>query len=367
MPPSKALLKELGVNTIKQTLHQSPPKEKGKGIPKVSNSAKNGTHQADLLFLPDDQGYKYALVVVDLHSGITDARPLKSKEPKEVTEALKEIYSSNAPKYLSMPFRIETDPGTEFKGQFKKFLESNGVTIRYGVTGRHRQQSVVEHRNSIIGEILNLRMAGLEQISGNTSRHWVEFLPFTIKAMNNSLPKKTSDQRFASRLKSNQYPFEIGGKPLLPVGTKVRVRLEQPKDYVSGDRLTGNFRKGDQRWETEPRKIVKVLAPPDQPVMYLVGTKEKPWVPEQAARTRPQLQVVTGNEPEPDPKRLNAPTFETYQVHSLQGKKKMKNRIHYHVRWIGFPDKKDWTWEPATSLKTNPRVKKLIEGWVPPP
>ena len=359
MPLGKALLKSLGVDTIKQSLHQVPKKELTLEMPKVTNSAKNGTHQADLIFLPTDNGYRYALVVVDLHSGLTDARPLKSKEPVEVTAAIKEIYNS---KWLSVPYRIETDPGSEFKGEFKKYFENEGVSLRYGVAGRHRQQSVVENRNGIIGEVLNLRMAGLEQISGQTSRHWVYFLPFVIKAINTSLPKPSS-KRYEKRLTSNKFPYEIGGKPMLKAGTKVRVLLEQPKDYVTGDRLQGNFRKGDQRWETEPRKIIRVLSPPDQPVMYLVGRKDKPWVPEQAARTRMQLQVVDDNAPEPDPERLKAPKFDTYQVHSLQGKKKIKNRIHYRVRWIGFPDSKDWTWEPATQLKVNPRVKKLIDGY----
>ena len=44
-------------------------------------------YQADLLFLPNDEGYKYALVVVDIGSGLCDAEPLKSKKTTEVKSA----------------------------------------------------------------------------------------------------------------------------------------------------------------------------------------------------------------------------------------------------------------------------------------
>jgi hypothetical protein len=37
----------------------------------------NAIHQADIIFLPDDNGYKYCLVVCDVASNTTDAEPLK--------------------------------------------------------------------------------------------------------------------------------------------------------------------------------------------------------------------------------------------------------------------------------------------------
>ena len=49
--------------------------------------------QADLLFLPDDQGLKYALVVVDCASRLADAEPLKSKNPDTIVNGLKKFGS----------------------------------------------------------------------------------------------------------------------------------------------------------------------------------------------------------------------------------------------------------------------------------
>ena len=41
-------------------LMKTPPKEKT--VPRITNFRKNAVHQADLLFLPDDKGYKLSLI-----------------------------------------------------------------------------------------------------------------------------------------------------------------------------------------------------------------------------------------------------------------------------------------------------------------
>ena len=64
MPLSKAMKQQLGIANM--PLHQIPQKEKGAEMPSTNVYVKNGVHQADLIFLPEDRGYKYALVVVDL-------------------------------------------------------------------------------------------------------------------------------------------------------------------------------------------------------------------------------------------------------------------------------------------------------------
>jgi len=46
----------------------------------------NVSHQADLLFLPDDKGYRYALVVTDIANRLSDVKPLKTKNSDEVAE-----------------------------------------------------------------------------------------------------------------------------------------------------------------------------------------------------------------------------------------------------------------------------------------
>ena len=48
----------------------------------------NEVHQADILFLPDDTGYKYALTIVDIASRYKQAEPLKKKI---ITRSLRRI------------------------------------------------------------------------------------------------------------------------------------------------------------------------------------------------------------------------------------------------------------------------------------
>lgn len=97
-----ALDEVLGISKEKDNivtnLTQVPRKDTKENATKFNVSVKNAVHQADLLFLPEDKGYRYALVVVDVATRSMDAEPLKSKKPEEVLKAFRTIYKR---KYLS--------------------------------------------------------------------------------------------------------------------------------------------------------------------------------------------------------------------------------------------------------------------------
>ena len=122
-------------------LYQKPKRDKHNDIPHHTNYTKNGVHQADLIFVPDDNGFKYALVVADVACNLTDAEPLQSKTNKELLNAIQTIYKR---KILSLPTQIITDSGSEFKGMFKDYFNKNGVIVKTADVGRHRQTAVVE-------------------------------------------------------------------------------------------------------------------------------------------------------------------------------------------------------------------------------
>ena len=88
------------------------------------------THQADLLYLPtDEKGYKYLLVVIDIGSGIMDARPLKVRDGNTVLKAFQDIYIKH--KYLNQPKFIQTDNGSEFKSveSYVWLMMMRGITL----------------------------------------------------------------------------------------------------------------------------------------------------------------------------------------------------------------------------------------------
>ena len=362
---TKAMLDKLGLSPAAQTTQQVPPKEKGLAVPHTNVYHPNAVHQADLIFLPHDRVgkkiFKYALVVVDLHSGLTDAEPLQDKTAESTVRALQTIYRR---RILDYPNRMETDPGSEFKGVFTKDLQQHNVEHRFGKKGRHRQQSVVENRNYAIGYALNLRMASLEQITGQTSRDWVSFLPTVIEAFNEQTLDKMSKAKPVDPADSGPRCDKKGGCEMLEEGSKVRVILEEPRDNVTDEMLHGKFRAGDKRWDDRIRKIYQVLVRPDQPVLYIV-TEAESDTPAKVAYTRQQLQVVKDNEPEPDARKLKiSKSNKDFRVHSLQERRKNKNQVEFLVRWVGYPDKMDWTWEPRAKLmKSGEGVKQFIKDF----
>ena len=88
----KNLLDDIGVD---ETF--TKPVKKERAFTHVKDNIPMKRHynyMADLLHLPTDKnGYQYLLVVVDLASNAFDIEPLKTKEPKEVLEAMQKMYT----------------------------------------------------------------------------------------------------------------------------------------------------------------------------------------------------------------------------------------------------------------------------------
>lgn len=327
------------VDDLLHKLQQIPRKDKGVNIPHTEVFEKNSSQQADLLSMPNDNGYKYILVVVDLATKAVDAEPLKRKTPDAVLQALKKIYSR---KYLNIPKDfLGTDQGTEFKGVVKEYMNNHGVIMKYGKAGRHRQQAVVEAKNYLIGKVLNTRMLGQELLTNETSREWVEDLPRVIKAMNKHLTKPEPKGITPS-------PMCQGDScNLLDKGTKVRIILDEPKD-IHGHRLHGKFRAGDLRYDRTIRTIEQIYIRPNQPPTYRVSR-----IPN-VAYTRNQLQLVSKKEKLPSHKLLRR-----HFIERIIGREMIKGRIFYKVKWIGY---KDPTLEPRNILiKDVPQMIKEFE------
>jgi hypothetical protein len=243
---------------------------------------KNAVHQADLLFLPTDRGgFKYLLVIVDAHTRLCDAMPLKIKTAQAVLNATKKIYAENTIG-LKYPKRMETDPGTEFKGVFQTYLKSQGTYMRYGATGRHRQQAIVEHKNLVIGRYLLREQTKVEHLTNRTSKAWLKNLPKALEIANAEAKPTVEDPNAKVHETTANYR-------ILAEGTPVRYKLEFPIDYVSGKRLIGKFRSSDIRWSKVIYKIKQILLKPGFPPMYLIDKDDN------VARTKHELQVVKTN------------------------------------------------------------------------
>ena len=257
------------------SLFQQPKSEKGNEVPKFSVYEKNYANQADILFLPDDNGYKYALVVVDDHTRACDAAPLRSKDADSVLKAIIKIYNRGI---LHIPRVLEIDSGSEFKSSFKMHFVDKGVKLHVGLPNRHRSQALVERKNQYIGTIIHQVQTQTELETGKINRKWVAILPEIIKELNQNLPKPKTTQ-------SSDYPIiSKSNKDLLAIGQKIRVILDYPQD-TNGMKLHGKFRSTDQRFSREIYKVREVLLKPDYPPLYLTNE-------DNVARTRGQLQPL---------------------------------------------------------------------------
>lgn len=331
---SKQLKSELLFNLLKK-----PVKDKKMNVPHTYVPEKNAVHQADLLFLPNDHGYKYALVVTDLASRATDIAPLKTKDSAEIAKAFKTIYKRNV---LDVPSVMQVDAGNEFAGDVKKYFDSQKTYLRVGKAGRHRQQAAVEAKNQIIGKALHLRMTAEELNTGETAREWVSVLPKLVEILNRRLVVKPSIEQEETTCSGDSCN-------MLTEGTKVRVMLDEPRELTSGQKLHGKFRSTDIRWETEPTEIEEVTLRPNQPPLYI--TKKYPTV----GYTKNQLQVV--------PKQENKPSASTqikYIVEDILKQKRVKGKLYYLVKWYKYSET---TWELAKNIKEDvPEIVKAFNN-----
>lgn len=317
-------------NSKLENLLKIPKRDNKINTPKIQVGEPHYIYQVDTLYLPTDRnGEQYALVCVDLATNATDAMPLKNRDSKSTVDAIKKMFKG---KYLKKkPHTIEVDDGTEFKGEFEKQMKNMNIFIRRKKPGRSRQQATVEGMNSILGKLLNRAMLVDEMHTNETSKNWTDHLQRAIQLINKRLTHKPKDYSNAEIRCSGD------ACDVLEVGTKVRVSLDKPRDYITNKTLHGKFRTGDIRYDPTIREITQLLLHPGQPPMYLIS-----GIP-RVGYTKNQLQVVK-NETMPSTKHQKK-----FIVHKIVGKRKYKNRIQYLIKWKGYNEKNN-TWENRKDL-----------------
>ena len=113
-------------------------------------------HQFDLLYMASDtlygNKYKYILAGIDAASRYKVARPLRTKQVRDVAEMIADIYKVGP---LMYPKIFQCDNGSEFKGEVTKMLEKHEVKIRRLTTKyKHTHTAFIEALNKILTERL---------------------------------------------------------------------------------------------------------------------------------------------------------------------------------------------------------------------
>jgi len=341
----KTFIKDKVKPSTVKNLMTPPKKEKRKEMPHLRSFTPNMTHQVDILYLPNDKGYKYALVVVDVNTKMADAEPLKTHSSEEVVKAIDKIYNRKILKKPSM--FINVDNGSEFKGSFTKWDKKNKIAIRTGMTNRHRQQALVEYINLVIGRAIFIRMNAEELQNKKETVGWTKYLSNIINIYNQHVID-TYEPLTTSKIFKNSMPSTTD--KLLEIGTLVRTIKNYP-DNLYKKRQDSKFRTGDIRYNVEPKPITNIIIEPNQPVMYQINNNNK------VAYTIQQLQIV---EPETLQMEQNYMDDVRYIVEKIINKRKKGGTYEYLLKFEGFDDTYN-EWKKLKDIKDEGLIKFVEE------
>ena len=196
-----------------------------------------------------------------------DAIPIKNKTPQDIINALKKVYITH--NILELPYIIQFDNGTEFKGDIKKYLNNQGVSVRYTKTNRHRQNSIVESRNKLLGTLI-LKYQGIKELQTKTkSTEWHKYIDEFVAFMNNKVVKPkpiNMSLDITGNLKKSSTDIEI-----LSLNEQVRKILDYPINSYNNKKVDSKFRAGDIRWSKEIYFIKHIILNPNMPPMYMLN------------------------------------------------------------------------------------------------
>ena len=144
-------------------------------------------HQFDLLYVPSDSlcgsKYKYILAGIDAASRYKVARPLRTKQARDVAEMTADIYKIGP---LTYPKIFQCDNGSKFKAEVTKMLEKNEVKIRQVMTKyKHTHTAFIEALNKILAERL-FKVQDAQELndSEKVSLRWVKHLYGLVDELN---------------------------------------------------------------------------------------------------------------------------------------------------------------------------------------
>ena len=242
----------------------------------------NEMHQFDLLYMPSDSlygsKYEYILAGIDAVSRFKVARPLRTKQVRDVAEMIADIYKVGP---LTYPKIFQYDNGSEFKGYVTKMLEKNEVKIRRVMTKyKHTHTAFVEALNEILAERLfkvqdAKELNDPEKVSATWVKHFyglVDELNDTETEMIGMKPKDAIKLREVPLVNRESYPPE----EVLPEDGLYHYLL-QPGEEHDDQRC----RATDRIWSKGAYRLRKIAENPGNRVMYyLLNGPERVFVSE---------------------------------------------------------------------------------------
>ena len=129
--------------------------------------------------------YKYILAGIDAASRFEVAKPLRTKQARDVAEMIADIYKVGS---LTYPKIFQCDNGSEFKGEVTKMLEKQEVKIQRVTTKyKHTHTGFVEAMNKILTERL-FKVQDAQELNDpeKVSATWVKHLYGLVDELNDT-------------------------------------------------------------------------------------------------------------------------------------------------------------------------------------
>ena len=240
-------------------------------------------HQFDLLYMPSDTLYgskhKYIPAGIDAASRFKVARPLRTKQARDVAEMIADIYKVGP---LTYPKIFQCDNGTEFKGDVTKMLEKNEVKIwRVTTKYKHTHTAFVEALNKILTEWL-FKVQDAQELNDpeKVLSRWVKHLYGLVDELNNTKAEMIGMKR-KDAIKLDEVPLvaqeTYPQEDTLPEDGLYR-HLLQPSEEHDDQRC----RATDRIWSKTSYRLREITENPVNHVMYyLLDGPERAFVSEE--------------------------------------------------------------------------------------
>ena len=266
-----------------------------------------------------NNGFKYILIFIDVFSRLGQAVPVKSKDGKTMTEALRTILESG---YFNRLRRLNSDEGKEFYNQHVNRLLKSKKIILYSVTSREIKASLAERLiRTIKGKLYRY-------MTHNNTRRYVDILPDIMESYNNSSHVSLGNRQTPLQVhnltdaraidRQFYYMYKNRSKPLrryssdLTIGRYVRIADEE---------RNSKFRRGYTVQNTiEIFKINRIDDSQHPKGYYLEDLNGEP---------------ITGIFYREELTPTQLPEF--FRIDVLKSKS-VAGRKKYFVRWRGYPD-----------------------------
>jgi transposase InsO family protein len=325
---------------------------------------------SDLMFLPDlakfNDGFKIALVCVDVVSRYAWVEPMKTKHGEATTQAMKAILKRSAPR---KPTRLHTDKGKEFfNSNFKELMREKGI-VHFATETDRSKAAIAERFNRTLKEKIYKFLD-----SNPSNNRYLDVLQDLVDSYNDTVhssikmkPSEVNGQNEATALWNLYHEYWVDEKDCEKrddAGNCIdRPSEGNPKFQYKGTRDHTNVRNKNVRNLLKIGDTVR-LAGKKHPFnkSYKGLWTEELFSISKIHKRHPYF-VYEVQEADGDPldgmfyreelQKVKPPKASDYwQVEKIIRKRKKKNgETEYLVKWFGYAEKYN-SWVPESHMKS---------------